>query len=74
LVRAVRGFLAAAGVSQRRIRADARFAVRWQLTATYEGRPFEQSIMAIYRFENGRIAEDWGISNQALCHEAGRGI
>jgi len=43
-----------------------RVAVRWQLTATYEGRPFEQSIMAIYRFENGRIAEDWGISIRAL--------
>ena len=42
-----------------------RVAVRWQLTATYEGRPFEQSIMAIYRFENGRIAEDWGISSRA---------
>ena len=43
-----------------------RVAARWQLTATYEGRPFEQSIMAIYRFENGRIAEDWGISIRAL--------
>ena len=43
-----------------------RVAVRWQLTATYEGRPFEQSIIAIYRFENGRIAEDWGISVRAL--------
>ena len=43
-----------------------RVAVRWQLTATYEGRAFEQSIMAIYRFENGRIAEDWGISTRAL--------
>ena len=43
-----------------------RVAVRWQLTATYEGTPFEQSIMAIYRFEKGRIAEDWGISIRAL--------
>src|SRR6266581_1880099 len=43
-----------------------RVAVRWQLTATHEGRPFEQSIMAIYRFEKGRIAEDWGISIRAL--------
>jgi predicted SnoaL-like aldol condensation-catalyzing enzyme len=42
-----------------------RVAVRWQLTATYDGKPFEQSIMAIYRFEKGRIAEDWGISFQA---------
>ena len=44
-----------------------RVAVRWQLTATYQdGRPYERSIMAIYRFENGRIAEDWGISTPAL--------
>jgi ketosteroid isomerase-like protein len=42
-----------------------RVAVRRQLTATYAGRPFEQSIMAIYLFENGRIAEDWGISVRA---------
>jgi ketosteroid isomerase-like protein len=43
-----------------------RVAVRWQLTGTYDGKPFEQSIMAIYRFENGRIAEDWGVSVRAL--------
>jgi len=40
-----------------------RVAVRWQLSATYDDdKPYERSIMAIYRFENGRIAEDWGIS------------
>jgi ketosteroid isomerase-like protein len=43
-----------------------RVAVRWQLTATHDGKPFEQSIMAIYRFEGGRIAEDWGISIPTL--------
>jgi predicted SnoaL-like aldol condensation-catalyzing enzyme len=43
-----------------------RVAVRWQLTATWQGMPFEQSILAIYRFVNGRIAEDWGISLQSL--------
>jgi ketosteroid isomerase-like protein len=44
-----------------------RVAVRWELTATYDdGKPYERSIMAIYRFENGRIAEDWGISIPAL--------
>jgi ketosteroid isomerase-like protein len=48
------------------IEEDDRIAVRWQLTATYNGKPFEQSIIAIYRFENGRIAEDWGISFGAL--------
>ena len=44
-----------------------RVAVRWQLTATYDdGKPYDRSIMAIYRFENGRIAEDWGIASPAL--------
>jgi predicted ester cyclase len=43
-----------------------RIAVRLQLTATYDSRPFEQSIMAIYRFEKGRIAGDWGISTRAI--------
>jgi ketosteroid isomerase-like protein len=44
-----------------------RVAVRWQVTATYhDGKPSERSIMAIYRFENGRIAEDWGIAIPAL--------
>ena len=44
-----------------------RVAVRLQVTATEDdGKPYERSIMAIYRFENGRIAEDWGISSPAL--------
>src|SRR5215469_15919714 len=44
-----------------------RVAVRWQLTATdSDDKPYERSIMAIYRFENGRIAEDWGIATPAL--------
>ena len=47
------------------IEEDDRVAVRWQLTATYQGRPFEQSILAIYRFDKGRIAEDWGIATRA---------
>jgi ketosteroid isomerase-like protein len=44
-----------------------RVAVRLQVTATEDdGKPYERSIMAIYRFENGRIAEDWGIASPAL--------
>jgi ketosteroid isomerase-like protein len=43
-----------------------RVAVRWQVTAMYDDKPFEQSIVAIYRFENGRIAEDWGVASRAL--------
>jgi predicted SnoaL-like aldol condensation-catalyzing enzyme len=42
-----------------------RVAVRWQLTATDDGKPFEEAIMAMYRFEEGRIAEDWGVSIRA---------
>ena len=44
-----------------------RVAVRWQVTATARnGNPYEGSCVAIYRFENGRIAEDWGIVAPAL--------
>jgi ketosteroid isomerase-like protein len=40
-----------------------RVAVRWRLTGTHDdGKPFERSIMSIYRFENGRVAEDWGMA------------
>ncbi|SHL83981.1 SnoaL-like domain-containing protein [Bradyrhizobium lablabi] len=38
-----------------------RVAVRWQLSATYRGEPLSIASMAIYRFKEGRIAEDWGI-------------
>ena len=38
-----------------------RVAVRWQLSATYQGAPLSLASMAIYRFKDGRIAEDWGI-------------
>jgi hypothetical protein len=41
--------------------------MRVQLTGTYDdGKPYERAIVAIYRFDNGRIAEDWGISVPAL--------
>jgi ketosteroid isomerase-like protein len=44
-----------------------RVAVRWQVTTTApNGNPYEGSCVAIYRFENGRIAEDWGIVAPAL--------
>ncbi len=34
--------------------------VRWQLSATYPGDPLSLVSIAIYRFKDGRIAEDWG--------------
>jgi ketosteroid isomerase-like protein len=43
-----------------------RVVVRWELSATWEGKPFEEAIVAIYRFDGGRIAEDWGVSFRAL--------
>jgi ketosteroid isomerase-like protein len=44
-----------------------RVAVRWQVSATaHDGSLYERSILAIYRFEKGRIAEDWGIASPAL--------
>ena len=42
-----------------------RVAVRWQVTPRNDN-PYEGSCVAIYRFENGRIAEDWGIVAPAL--------
>ena len=39
-----------------------RVAVRWQLFGTHHGEPLRLASMAIYRFDDGRIAEDWGIS------------
>jgi hypothetical protein len=32
----------------------------------HDGKPSELSFMAIYRFEKGRIAEDWGFAIPAL--------
>lgn len=39
-----------------------RIAVRWRLTGTHDGKASEAAIIAIYRFEGERIAEDWGIA------------
>ena len=38
-----------------------RVAVRWLFSATAENAPVQLSVVAIYRFVDGRIAEDWGI-------------
>jgi predicted SnoaL-like aldol condensation-catalyzing enzyme len=38
-----------------------RVAVRWGLSGIYKGDPVQFAMMAIYRFQDGRIAEDWGI-------------
>ena len=35
--------------------------VQWWVSAIYDGKPFHLATMATYRFEDGRIAEDWGI-------------
>jgi predicted SnoaL-like aldol condensation-catalyzing enzyme len=45
-----------------------RAAVRWSLSATQDGQSLSSSIMAMYRFEGGRIAEDWGISVNGLSY------
>jgi predicted SnoaL-like aldol condensation-catalyzing enzyme len=42
-----------------------RITVRWRLTGTHNGKRSEASILAIYRFEGARIAEDWGIGSRA---------
>jgi predicted ester cyclase len=37
-----------------------RVAVRWRFSGMRNGAPLPRSAIAIYRFEDGRIAEDWG--------------
>lgn len=38
-----------------------RVAVRWRFAGPRSGSAFVASIMAIYRFEDGRIAEQWTV-------------
>ena len=42
-----------------------RVAVRWLFTATEEGTARQMSSVAIYRFSNGLISDDWGIVTAA---------
>ena len=39
-----------------------RVAVRWLFSGTKEGQSVVMPCLAIYRFVDGRIAEDWGIA------------
>ena len=43
------------------VAAADRVAVRWRVTGTRRTGLFDVAMMAIYRFVNGRIAEDWGV-------------
>ena len=43
------------------VEAADRVAVRWRLSGTREAGPFDVAMIAIYRFADGRIAEDWGV-------------
>ena len=40
-------------------------AVRWLFAGMKDSRPVRLSVVAIYRFEGDRIAEDWGIAARA---------
>jgi predicted SnoaL-like aldol condensation-catalyzing enzyme len=42
-----------------------RVTVRWHFEWTYMDTPQRAAVVAIYRFENGLIAEDWGVSARA---------
>ena len=42
-----------------------KIAVRWLFSGKKDGRPVYLSAVSIYRFEGGRIAEDWGIAAKA---------
>lgn len=43
------------------IEAPDRVAIRWCARGTRPTGSFDVAIIAIYRFVNGRIAEDWGV-------------
>lgn len=48
-----------------------RVAARMQFSAMVDGRPVFLSTVAIYRFVDGRIAEDWGIGFSGEWPERG---
>jgi predicted SnoaL-like aldol condensation-catalyzing enzyme len=43
------------------VEAADRVAVRWRLTGNRTTGAFDVAMIAIYRFVDGRIAEDWGV-------------
>jgi predicted SnoaL-like aldol condensation-catalyzing enzyme len=43
------------------VEAADRVAVRWRVTGTGSTGSFDVAMMAIYRFADERIAEDWGV-------------
>lgn len=47
------------------VEEGSRVAVRWRLSASYNGKPVRIAIMSLCRFEGGRIAEDCRVSVQA---------
>jgi predicted SnoaL-like aldol condensation-catalyzing enzyme len=52
------------------VEAADRLAVRWRLTGTRTTGSFDVAMMAIYRFADGRIAEDWGVWSGKPWHAA----
>ena len=47
------------------VEEDDKIAVRWRAAAKRDGNPVTGSIVAIYRFVGGLIAEDWGVAVRA---------
>lgn len=45
------------------VEEDDRVAVRWQFSGVKDGQPVVVPCVAIYRFVDGRVAEDWGIAS-----------
>jgi len=43
------------------VEAADRVAVRWRVTGTSRTGSFNVAMIAIYRFVDGRIADDWGV-------------
>jgi predicted ester cyclase len=49
--------------TEQQVATGDRVATHWTLTGTYRGRQVKFSGITISRFEDGRIAEDWGYSD-----------
>jgi predicted SnoaL-like aldol condensation-catalyzing enzyme len=52
------------------VEAADRAAVRWRVTGTRTTGSFDVAMIAIYRFDDGRIAEDWGVWSDKAWQDA----
>jgi len=71
-------------VTPRRFAAEDKVVVRWSIRSKYIGEPkpgfpnsgerFAMGAVAIYRFVDGKIVDDWGIQVACSPSESRRGV